>query len=204
MIGISPRKNDGKPKLVVQQPDDNLWHRIAQLALTSGFDSAAIRQYVGRDPDVKIASEFLCQCRSIEHYNFNETIFTTELKQIAAILRAVQAQNITLTALLLSFNGHREMSVADRCGRPFEQSFLNDKKYLLINYIYGTSWDSSSLEQWTSLRQRHLTSFKVKQNIFHAFFSNSLASAPAQQMPETISPSDQMTDAQGALSTFIK
>ncbi len=62
MIGISPRKDDGKPKPALQRPDDNLWHRIAKLALNSGFDSSAIQKYVGRDPDVKMASEFLRQC----------------------------------------------------------------------------------------------------------------------------------------------
>jgi len=46
MIEISPHKNDEKLKSVVQQSDDNLWHRIAQLALNNDFDSAAIQQYV--------------------------------------------------------------------------------------------------------------------------------------------------------------
>ena len=60
MIEISPHKNDEKLKSVVQQSDDNLWHRIAQLALNNDFDSAAIQQYVRWDPDVKMAFEFLC------------------------------------------------------------------------------------------------------------------------------------------------
>jgi len=123
-------------------------------------------------------------------------VFTTEVERIATTLRAVQARNITLMAPLLSFDGQGYMSVADRCERPFEQSFLDDKKYLFISYIYSTSWDSLSPEQLTSLRQRHLTSFKVKQDIFHAFFGNSLESAPEQQMPEATSPSDQMIDTQ--------
>ncbi len=85
------------------------------------------------------------------------------------------------------------MSIADRCGRPFEQSYLDDKKYLFIGYIYNTSWESLSPMQLTSMRQRHLTSFKVKQDIFHAFFGNSLEAAPAQQMTEATLPPDQMT-----------
>lgn len=192
MVGISPRKDDGKPKPAVQRPDDNLWHRIAKLALKGNFDSAAIRQYIGRDPDVKMASEFLRQCRPTEHYNFDETVFSSEVQRIATTLRAVQARGTTSTAPLLSFNGQGNMSLADRCGRPFEQSFLDDKKYLFISYIYNTHWASLSLEQLTSLRQRHLTSFMVKRDIFHAFFGNSLESAPAQQTFESISPSDQM------------
>jgi len=123
-------------------------------------------------------------------------MFTTEVKQIVTTLHAVQAQNITLMASLLSFDDQGYMSVADQCGRFFEQFFLNDKKYLFISYIYSISSDSLSSEQLTLLRQCHLTSFKVKQNIFHAFFSNSLRSAPEQQMSEATSLSDQMINTQ--------
>jgi hypothetical protein len=35
MIEISPHKNDEKLKSVMQQSDDNLWHKIAQLALNN-------------------------------------------------------------------------------------------------------------------------------------------------------------------------
>ena len=62
MIGISSCKDDGKSKSAVQQPDDNLWHRIAKLALKGGFELVAIQQYIGWDPDVKMVSEFLHQC----------------------------------------------------------------------------------------------------------------------------------------------
>ena len=123
-------------------------------------------------------------------------MFITEIKQIVTTLHAVQAQNITLTASLLSFDDQGYMSVADQYKRPFEQFFLNDKKYLFISYIYSTSLNSLSFEQLTLLHQCHLTSFKVKQNIFHTFFSNSLKSAPKQQMSEATSSSDQMTDTQ--------
>ncbi len=46
------------------------------------------------------------------------------------------------------------------------------------------------------MRQCHLTSFKVKQNIFHVFFDNSLKSAPEQQMSKATSLSNQITDTQ--------
>jgi len=62
MIEISPHKNDEKLKLMMQQSDDNLWHKIAQFTLNNSFDSTAIQQYVRQDPDVKMASEFLHQC----------------------------------------------------------------------------------------------------------------------------------------------
>jgi len=139
-----------------------------------------------------MASEFLCQCQSIKHYNFDETMFITEVKQIVTTLHAVQAQNITLMASLLSFDDQSYMSVANQCKRLFEQSFLNDKKYLFISYIYSISLNSLSSEQLTLLCQCHLTSFKVKQNIFHVFFNNSLRLASEQQMSEATSLSDQM------------
>jgi hypothetical protein len=123
MIEISPHKNDEKLKSVMQQSDDNLWHKIAQLALNNSFDSTAIQQYVRWDPDVKMASEFLHQCWLIKHYNFDETVFTTEVKQIVTTLHAVQAQNITLTASLLSFDDQGYMSVADQCKDPLSSSF---------------------------------------------------------------------------------
>ena len=69
---------------------------------------------------------------------------------------------------------------------------MDDKKYLFISHIYDTRWACPSLEQLASLRQRHLTSFKVKRDVFHAFFGNSLESPPAQQTSEAIPPSDQM------------
>jgi len=180
MVGISPRKDDGRPKPTVQRPDDNLWHRIGCLARGGGFESTAIQHFAGRDPDAKMASEFLSQCRPMEHYKFDEMTFSNEVQRIVTTLRGVQARSVPLTAPLLSFDGHSDMDLADRCGRPFEQSFLDDKKYLFARYIYHKP---QQLEDLVSLRQRHLTSFKVKQDIFHAFFGHNLGTSSAQQGP---------------------
>ena len=66
----------------------------------------------------------------MEHYQFDEITFSNEVQRIVTTLRGVRARSVPLTMPLLSFDGQGDLSLADRCGRPFEQSFLDDKKYL--------------------------------------------------------------------------
>jgi len=187
MVEISPCKDNGRSKPTVQQPDDNLWHRIECLAQGSGFESTAIQHFAERDPDAKMASEFLSQCWPMKHYKFDEMRFSNEVQHIVTTLQRVQTQSVSLTAPLLSFDGHSNMNLADQCERPFEQSFLDDKKYLFAQYIYHKP---QQLEDLIFLCQRHLTLFKVKQDIFHAFFGHNLETSSAQQGSERPSSSE--------------
>jgi hypothetical protein len=169
MIGICPRKDEGKPKPSVHHPDENLWHKIAELARKCGFQTSAIAKYLRRSPSHNMASEFLAQCRPPEYYNVSTTALNRAVNSIVSILQDIQPRTIDMKVPPLTSDYQDNMDVADRCGRPFEQSFLDDKKYLFYNYIYN-----KRSEKWTlARRERYLTSFKVKQDIFIAFFGRS-------------------------------
>jgi len=173
MIGICPRKDEGKPKPSVHHPDENLWHKIAELARKCGFQTSAIAEYLRRSPSHNMASEFLAQCRPPEYYNVSTTALNRAVNSIVSILQDIQPRTIDMKVPPLTSDYQDNMDVADRCGRPFEQSFLDDKKYLFYNYIYN-----KRSEKWTlARRERYLTSFKVKQDIFIAFFGRSYEEA---------------------------
>jgi len=166
MIGICPRKDDGKPKPTVHRPDENLWHKIAELAGNCGFQTSAIAEYTRRNPFQKMASEFLRQCRPPEYYDISTAALNTAVGLIVRILQGIEPRVIDFKLPPLTSDYRDNTDLADRCGRPFEQSFLDDKKYMFYQHIY----DNRS-EQWTLQQsERYLTSFKAKHDIFIAFF----------------------------------
>ena len=68
----------------------------------------------------------------MKHYKFDEITFSNEVQCIVTTLQEVQAQSVSLTASLLFFDGHSNIDLADQYERPFEQFFLDDKKYLFV------------------------------------------------------------------------
>jgi len=185
MIGICPRKDDGKPKPTVHRPDEILWHKIAELAEKGGFQTSEIAEYIRRSPFQKMASEFICQCRPPEYYDINTAVLETAVRSIVNILQDIEPRGIRDKMPPLTSDYKDNMDLADRCGRPFEQSFLNDKKYLFYKSIYDKRSEEWTLEQ----RERYLTSFKVKHDIFTAFFGN------LNEEPEDLSAEDRANNA---------
>lgn len=115
-----------------------------------------------------MASEFLHQCQSSEYYDVNIATLNITVDLIVRSLQDIQLQVITLKKTQLTSDYQDNTDLADQCDKPFEQSFLNDKKYMFYKHIY----DKCS-EQWTLKQcQCYLTSFKVKQNMFIVFFDH--------------------------------
>ncbi len=185
MIGICPRKDDGKPKPTVHRPDEILWHKIAQLAGRGGFQTSKIAEYIRRSPFQKMASEFLGQCRPSEYYNISTAVLDRAVGSIVSILQDIEPRVLRFKMPPLTSDYEDNMDLADRCGRPFEQSFLNDKKHLFYESIYDKRSEEWTLEQC----ERYLTSFKVKHDIFTAFFGN------FNEEPEDLSAEDRANNA---------
>lgn len=170
LISVCPRKDDGRPKPAVHRPDENLWHTIANLASNCGFQTPAVEEYVRRNPFNKMASEFLRQCRPSEYYDFDTAALNTTVEMIVSTLQGIPARTVKPSVVSLSSDAPDNTDLADRCGRPFEQSFLKDKKHMFMPNVYNHPSDKLDLVQLIPLRECYLTSFKVKQDVFIAFF----------------------------------
>ena len=72
------------------------------------------------------------------------------------------AKRMTAAPELTSDHDSCGPEISDRCGRPHEHSFQTDQESLFLDHIYSDSY--------SSIPQRHLTSFAIKRDFFHSFF----------------------------------
>ena len=189
MISICSWKDAERSKSVVHHLNKNLWHKIAELAVNCGFHTSVIAEYTRWSSSQKMASEFLHQCQSSEYYDLSTDDLNTAVVFIVGILQDIQPQEINFKQPPLTSDYQDNTDLADQCGRPFEQSFLDDKKYMFYQHIYDNRSESWTLQQ----RERYLTSFKVKQDIFIAFFGR-MSEEPPQNMGFQVEPQDIAAD----------
>ncbi|PWW77235.1 hypothetical protein C7212DRAFT_343068 [Tuber magnatum] len=69
MVAATPRKENGKTKPEIKEPDPRIWHGFATLARHLGFDSDRIDTLLETDPDEKAAREFLHGSRPPGQYS---------------------------------------------------------------------------------------------------------------------------------------
>jgi len=136
MVGVNPRKDAGKPKPEIQKSHQDHWFRFAALANGLGFNSQEIRDLRRLKPDERMVQGFLSHARPHELYDFDPSVFNSEVQRICNVLRLVKPRAVSYDLPWFSTDFDTE-PIAHRCGRPYERSHLNDKKYMFLKYIYG-------------------------------------------------------------------
>ena len=160
MTGQSPRKDPQRPTPVKLSIEYSWWRAIADLASRCGYTDIP-NPYL--EADETMAREFLRRARPPQLYQFDDTAFDLNVRKICDTLKQVQRSNPVPPSPDLSSD--REScgpDVSFRCGRPFEQAFLDDVGRLFLRYVYSDSLCAS--------RKRFITTFAVKRDIFHCFF----------------------------------
>ena len=160
MTGQSPRKDPRRPNPVKLSVEYSWWRAISDLASRCGYTDIP-NPYV--DADETMAREFLRRARPPQLYQFDDTAFDLNVRKICDTLKQVQRSCPVLpTPDLTSDRESCGPDVSSRCGRPFEQAFLDDVGRLFLHHVYKDSLCAS--------RKRYITTFAVKRDIFHCFF----------------------------------
>ncbi|MCJ1473162.1 hypothetical protein MMC13_001813 [Lambiella insularis] len=171
---LQPRKDPGRAKPNMQGRASHWWYRLGLLAAGGGFQSEEIKALVQSNPDVQMTMEFLLNTRPAELYYHNEASCVNEVQRICTFLGSIGPREAAPVEAFLSCDSTAAMGLAERCGRPFEQSFLQDKRFLFLNYIYNDKWQHTEQSQWQQIRKSHVTSLAIKRDTFRAFFGNNL------------------------------
>ena len=162
MTGNPPRKDPQKPKPVKISIEYSWWHAISVLASKSGYMNIS---NAFTDADETMARDFLRHARPPQLYHFDDTMFDLNVRRICDALKQVRPREaMTETPEISSNRDSCGSDVSLRCGRPFEQAFHDDVARLYLRHIYKDYGDVQ--------RKRHITSFAVKRDIFHAFFGS--------------------------------
>lgn len=164
MTGFPPRKDVGRPKPPKLCIEHTWWHKMASLAEKSGYRNIRTPFPESEDADVRMTQQFLHQVRPSQYYKFDEGVFDTEVLRICSVLSKVQARRIE--AERPSVNSNRETGcgpdINNRCGRPYEGSFIADQPSMFLQHIYEQQVGDNS--------RRFLSTFAVKRCIFYSFF----------------------------------
>ena len=188
LTGIQPRKDNGKPKPLIRGSSVNLWHSLSRLAVAGGFESQEILQLHRHQPEEDIAREFLQQARPMELFDYQQISFDTRVHQISQALQQMKPRQAGSAQPALSWASYSGLELAQRCGRPFEQSFLHDRKFLFLDWIYCESWKAGNADLRRLYGNRHITSFTIKRDMFHAFFG--APDSAALDLNNNIEPDD--------------
>ena len=181
MIGHAPRKDARKPKPKRPNIQPRWWYELASLASESGFQR--IRQpYPNlQNVDAEMAENFLREARPPDFFRIEPVELHGKVQAICAILHGITGKEAAAKVPeLTSDYDDCGFDIANRCGIPFEKSFLADRQYLFLQYLYSDSYSITP--------KRYLTSFDVKRDIFHSFFgtveeepSSNLSSGPMDE-----------------------
>lgn len=169
MTDIQSRKNAERSMKIITSETEKWWHRFDELASKSEFDFAQIHHLCTQNSKKKIIRDFLHQTQSSDVYQFDETVFNSEIQRISRSLSNVQLRDIHRSAAEFYFNAQRSLKLSKRCDRLFYQSFLLNRKVLFREMIYN---DDSKLVEIAEQRRRNINSLAIKRNIFRAFFDN--------------------------------
>ena len=164
MIGQIPRKDIKKPKPVHPNIQRQRWYDLTQMAVESGYEGIR-QQYLDlHDADVEMAEEFLKQARPTAYSDMDERERSLKVQHLCQFLKdfTLSSPGAPTAAELTSDSSTCGQDVATRCGRPYEQSFLQDQRYLFLDHIYIFAAPIVS--------RKYITSFFVKYCTFKAFF----------------------------------
>ena len=194
LSATQPRRDAGRGHSMPSHASDHLVTQLAEVARGSGFRSQQIDERIAQRSDEKLARQFL-QAKSADICDFDETVFGEDIRRICDILASVRSKSLHSLPAVLSSDAQRPLKLSERCGRPFQESYTHDRKFLYLQHIYPSDAIASGYSQPDpSSLHRNITTFCVKRDTFCAFFGGiTLSLAPAnpcdQDTAATISPS---------------
>jgi len=200
LTGTTPKKDRGNPKPEVELRE-GLWHEFGALALRLGFQSRETMELERQEPIERMVHSFLRRALPYDLYDLG-TIARSDTQRICDIIESIPSR-IGMPETPLLSDDVDQLPLMHRCGKPYERSYLRDRKYLFLENIY--------VIEETQPRQ-YITSFTVKRDIFRAFFDlsfcamgeiqqGSVADSPKgtqsrQQDSEHPAPADEPMDVQ--------
>ncbi|KAG0124878.1 hypothetical protein HOY82DRAFT_493588 [Tuber indicum] len=160
MVVATPRKEQGRAKPEVKEPDSRTWYGFARLAQHLGFASEQIDALVETDPDEKAARDFILSTRPLEQYSIEPHKLQNSIRQIKGILKDMltRSQRLAKDPELVTVGCPGE-ALSRRCGRPYQQSYEYDRHYLYIDLLYCDEPEGEDIPSLYSRRE-----------VFFAFF----------------------------------
>lgn len=162
MTGHTPRKDPGKLKPQTPAIERSWWIRMSKLAGDTGFVDMSETNLNSESADAKMARDFLRQARPDLLYEFDGGVFDTEVQRICDILSRCKRRRLEPETPRMSTD--RDVcgtEVTYRCGRPFESSFLDDRRFFFLRHMKSSINDG---------QKRYITSFAVARGMFNNFF----------------------------------
>jgi hypothetical protein len=167
LIEECPRKEDGHPTPVPQEPDEVLWYEFAVLASELGFESEQIRQLKSGNPDREVARKSLLRARDPRYFKYDEAVFECFVDQLVDMFRAAIDILPTYIKPPLLVHGPGE-SLQRRCGRVFQKAYEDDRDFLFLDVLYDPRKGEGE----------GASSFYVRMSVYFAFFGDPQNTSP--------------------------
>lgn len=123
---FTPRKENGKDKPVIREPNPVLWQRLARFALDLGFRTPEVERLAIQDSCSKLAVDYLTKANPLSA-NFS----ASQIERVVLAGSVPQGLVEELPELNLT-----QLDKERRFGRPFESELEVDKHQLFVPIIY--------------------------------------------------------------------
>lgn len=170
LIEECPRKEDGQPTPVPQEPDEVLWYEFAVLANKLGFKSEQISRLMSPNPDREVARKALLKGRDPRYFKYGEADFERFQDQLVDMYRAAIHVPPTYIMPPLLINGPGE-SLKRRCGRVYQKAYEDDRDFLFLDVLYSPRKGEGE----------GVSSFYVRMSVYFAFFGKPLNTSPGSR-----------------------
>lgn len=159
MVEDTPLKERGKKTPIARPPDPVTWHRFANFAYTSGFESPEIHRLRKLDPYREKAREKLSD-RDASKYNQRE--LERLVTETAEMYRSATKDKSPESTPRMLLEGPGE-SMARRRGRHWEDAYQYDRHFMFLTIF----------RQPIEGRGNSVSSLFVRRCVFRAFFPDS-------------------------------
>lgn len=159
MVEDSPLKERGKKTPIARPPDPVIWHRFANFAYTSGFESPEIHRLRKVDPYWEKARQKLLD-RDAAKYNQKE--LERLVAKTAEMYRSAAEDKSPESTPRMLLEGPGE-SMTRRRGRHWENAYEYDRHFMFLTIF----------RQPVEGRGNSVSSLFVRRSVFYAFFPDS-------------------------------
>lgn len=153
MTALEPRKELRRVK-PSSTPNAALWHHLGDLAVKLGFRTEQALEFQRQNPYAALAQQVMHSAHP------GHTPDDSATSQIARILELTARYPPRTNAVALTSSA--SLPVERRCGRPFQDDFVNDRGFLFLPIVYEATPSSGP----------DISSFYVKRDLFQSFFGD--------------------------------
>ncbi|KAJ4329996.1 hypothetical protein N0V95_010118, partial [Ascochyta clinopodiicola] len=156
LVNDRPLKELASKTPLARPPDPVVWHGLAKVAHTLGFDSPEIQRLKQTDPfEEKARQVFLDK----QGWECEDALLQQLLADAARLYRAMDRKPPRQSSPQMLVDGPGE-PVGTRQGRCYENAYERDKQHLFL----------TTLSQPVQGRARSVTSLFVRKSVYDAFF----------------------------------